>query len=370
MIKYKYANNEDGCLVDIYSASKSNKYYCVSCGKELIPKTGKIRQWHFAHKNTEIVCSSETYLHILGKQTFYNTYKNCIKNNEPFYIEIERTKICNCYEKEFHKTCTLSRFVVVDVGGDGSWYEEIEKHKLERIDITKYFTKIFYEKRVDDFIPDLYLTNESADESLFIEIAVTHEITDKKHDSKYRIIEIKMETEDDISLITGKILSKDNKKIKFLNFKKKEKIGNFCNGKCENHFHFLKLDKNGRVLLKTMTLSEISKYISFHKENILKYEVKDITHKDILIYTTKKYEYSYERYVFTKFVAECAMENLKVRNCFICRYHALNDNVFEPGPPIFCKFLKKVFNSNNAVECEYFRKEKKYIEEIINDYCS
>ncbi|MDR1074062.1 MAG: hypothetical protein LBL45_10380 [Treponema sp.] len=293
MIKYKYANNNDGYLTDINSISRDKKYYCISCGQELIPKTGKIRQWHFAHKNVEIVCSQETHLHILGKQVFYNTYKNCIDNKEPFYIEIEQKKICNCYKKELNKVCKLL--------------------KTEKIDITKYFSKIFYEKKVEDFIPDLYVSNESANELLFIEIAVTHTVTDKKHDSKYRIIEIQMETEDDIIIIANRLLSKHNDKIKFINFKDKEISGNFCNRKCKASFHYLNLDKHGRVLLKTRSLSEIVEYISFDRNNILKYDIQDIN-------------YMHEGDAFKLFVANCAMENLKVRNCFICRYHALNSD--------------------------------------------
>jgi len=58
---------------------------------------------------------------------------------------------------------------------------------------------------------------------------------------------------------------------------------------------------------------------------------------------------------------------LKVRNCFICRYHAENNSwIYEDttGVPIFCKFLKTKCNSNQAVTCKYFKLENKYIDEL------
>jgi hypothetical protein len=337
MIKYKYANNKDGKLIDIDSVDKNKKesYFCINCENELIPKIGRIRSRHFAHKNIEIVCSFESYLHVLGKKTFYNIYKTCVENKDPFYIEIEQKKICDCYKQQLNKTCKLN--------------------KIEKIDITKYFNKIFFEKKIDEFIPDLYLLNEEKNEMVFIEIAVTHKLTDKKESSKYRIIEIQMETEEDLQIITGKVFSQQNDKIKFINFKNKFS-GNFCKGNCEKLFFYLTLDKRGRALLKTKTLKEILSLVSRYKSYMQIYSIKDFEDTGFM----------HVGEIFKKFVAKCAIENLNIRNCFICRYHALNE-YYDSELPIFCKFLKETFNSNKAVECDYFRKENKYVKEIIND---
>jgi len=332
MIKYQYAKNREEELVSINSVNKNmcEKYFCISCQEELIPKIGKIRSRHFAHKNIKTVCSTETYLHVLGKIMFHDVYKKCIDNNEPFYIEVKQEKKCNCYEDILNKTCKWEVF--------------------ENIDITKYFDKILYEKRIDGFIPDLCLSNEKKD-MIFVEIAVTHKVTDKKETSKHRIIEIQIETEEDLQIITNRLFSQKNDKIKFINFKTKTITGNICDGNCDKMFHYLFLDKNGKVLLKQKNLKEISNLVSFNKNNLQAYHVEDI-------------EYSDYGNIYKKFVAQCAIKNLNVRNCFICRYHALNEG-YNLGS-IFCKFLKKACASNEAVECEYFKKERKYMEEIMN----
>jgi glutamine synthetase type III len=62
-------------------------------------------------------------------------------------------------------------------------------------------------------------------------------------------------------------------------------------------------------------------------------------------------------------------QNLNVRNCFVCRYHSENDS-FQyfretKSLPIFCKFLKKECNSNEAVNCQYFKLEQNYVQNIM-----
>jgi len=71
-IKYQYANNGSGKLVNINEIDDNytGKYFCLICGQELIAKKGNERIHHFAHKNDTNNCSKETYLHELGKSCF------------------------------------------------------------------------------------------------------------------------------------------------------------------------------------------------------------------------------------------------------------------------------------------------------------
>lgn len=43
------AYDENGIQVDIFDADKKNKYFCIGCGKSMIPRQGSIRAHHFAH---------------------------------------------------------------------------------------------------------------------------------------------------------------------------------------------------------------------------------------------------------------------------------------------------------------------------------
>ena len=92
------------------------------------------------------------------------------------------------------------------------------------------------------------------------------------------------------------------------------------------------------------------------------------TKKCYFVLTSKDNGYNYSD-IFKKGIATFSQQNLKVKNCFICRYHAENNSwqYFEDttGVPIFCKFLKIKCNSNQAVSCEYFKLEKNYVQEII-----
>ena len=65
MVQYKYAKTESGIITKINDINKgtNSKYFCISCGNQLIPKLGKLRDHHFAHKSSELICNGETYLH-------------------------------------------------------------------------------------------------------------------------------------------------------------------------------------------------------------------------------------------------------------------------------------------------------------------
>ena len=60
--------------------------------------------------------------------------------------------------------------------------------------------------------------------------------------------------------------------------------------------------------------------------------------------------------IFVDYVHRAFKEKVKVKNCYLCKYHATNTSwCYIEGEPIFCKFLKKTCNSNQAAKCEYFR---------------
>ncbi|MEJ1382054.1 MAG: competence protein CoiA family protein [Candidatus Sedimenticola sp. (ex Thyasira tokunagai)] len=118
MVKYRYAKDESDGIVSAETLRGKNfigEYTCIGCNKELIAKVnGKIMKPHFAHK-ADMGCNSETYLHILGKNIFYNTYLECVENNKSFTIELEHEQICSHYKDILANEC--------DIG------TKIQKHK-------------------------------------------------------------------------------------------------------------------------------------------------------------------------------------------------------------------------------------------------
>ena len=73
-VRCHYVYDEEEKIVHVDDVSrdtaKSHRYHCISCGAEMIPKLGNLREHHFAHK-AACSCNSETYLHKLGKIVFF-----------------------------------------------------------------------------------------------------------------------------------------------------------------------------------------------------------------------------------------------------------------------------------------------------------
>ena len=339
MIKYKSAYDFQGKIVTIDNVKRDEneefqKYTCISCGAELITKMGNVKIHHFAHKQT-INCNGETYLHNLGKRLFFDEYTTCLGNKTPFTIQQYREKVCNCFEKEFGKKCYLDE-------------------ELVSFNLTSFFDEIEMEKKDSDFIPDLKLKRKNATEVIYIEIAVTHLSTEKKLNSKNRIIELKVDEESDLDVIKQHKLSIENSKLLFKNFDIKKIEGNFCNGKCKCFFDLFLVFKSGKSVLLTLTLSEISSKLKrFENQITYNHISRSVEGND------SKFKY---------LIAKAYTEKVFFKNCYICRYHGETresfdwlDSIEYKDKPIFCKTFKKHCGSNEATSCDRFRVEQKHI---------
>ncbi|MDR0319523.1 MAG: hypothetical protein LBH81_02170 [Rickettsiales bacterium] len=353
-IKYKYAYDKNERIVDIVTAVKGVTYHCISCGDAMITKQGKINKWHFAHKHEQDNCSAESYLHKLAKQKFYDIYSECLANNTPFYIQLEN--------KQSFKPCLANnKFNLCDKC-------DYKRTKIEKIDLTKWFRTIEIEKTIDAFRADLCLANADDSENIFIEIHVTNKISDEKQKSKYRIIEIDIESEDDILSFNDKVLIPSGK-TRFLNFKEMKSI-TANDGMCQKTFLLLFLNKDGSVNFKDdLNISELNQELTCKKESFVDYLVvqPEYCHDPEHCYSHETcWSHHNGASDYKRFIALCANKNLNVKSCFICRYHAIADSMWNTAP-IFCKFLKKEFISTQAVKCQYFRKEDKYVNDLLEN---
>ena len=138
-----------------------------------------------------------------------------IDNNRSFKIRISTNWICNLYEQDFLTTCKLD-------------------NRIQEFDLTKFFKKIYLERRESSFIPDVLLEANNQ-EKLFFEVVVTHLSTRNKIESNYRIIEFIATSEEDCKIIESGLFEESDK-IKFINFKRYQK-GNICEGKCYRGIH-------------------------------------------------------------------------------------------------------------------------------------
>ncbi len=343
IIKYRFAYNSQKELIDVQTLSKEqklakDKFECLSCGHEIVAILGEKRIKHFRHKViTEINCSPETYLHKITKIKFYEIYQNCLNDNKPFNIKIFMNQECNFYQNDFLLTCKL------------------EPQKMT-FDLTKYFKKISMESREQSFIPDILLESENQ-EKIFFEVAVTHLSSQEKINSSYRIIEFMVSSEQDIEIIESCLLE-ESAIIRFYNFKN-NLIKNWCQSECRNGFipyskellfysAFI-VDKNGKSKFVKEGLDNMNKL----QQNLLYFEyIKSSEEINLSSLYKEKVVESYEK-------------GIKIKNCFLCRYHGINYSFTIKGT-IFCKFLKNTGSSNMATNCEYFLPDPKVFSNYQN----
>ncbi|MXX38308.1 MAG: hypothetical protein F4Z85_09650, partial [Gemmatimonadetes bacterium] len=88
MLTYPYATDEAGGIVHISDAEKIHSYYCTGCNKPMVCRQGKKREWHFAHKAAQEVCSWESVLHKQAKHLIEQSFKFAQKNRQPYFIHL------------------------------------------------------------------------------------------------------------------------------------------------------------------------------------------------------------------------------------------------------------------------------------------
>ncbi len=212
---YSYAIHLDfGNLVHVDQAKREEIYVCPCCGFEMRPHMGKVRRWHFTHK-ADANCNYETYLHKVAKTRIQEAFLD----SENFLITYTPKHYCA-------SNCPLK------------YVEKCSTRKEKTFDLRQFYDTCDEEKEYKGFIPDLMLRSSSKPElpPVFLEIYVTHKSTNEKRKSGFRIIEIPIRSEDDITAIVRTkhirgIDSNDNlwygdrsANIKFFNFNKQYEI--------------------------------------------------------------------------------------------------------------------------------------------------
>lgn len=185
MIQYPAAYSE-GHLVEIESVSEKDRrkeYFCISCGAEMLPVLGKKREHYFRHSG--VSCSWDGFIHKYAELRI----KEAFDNSDTFFIPFNRHNRCLKVEKCFlySRFCFPQCDGIIDALDLKKWYDTCEVEKEYNTGEKKY-------------IADLLLTNSKNEKQkpLFIEIFHTHKSTDDKRNSGIKIIEIKVDSIDDV----------------------------------------------------------------------------------------------------------------------------------------------------------------------------
>ena len=101
-VSYPKAFDKDNKIINIEEVTSTNrnkKFYCISCGKEMIPVLCTKKESHFRHKEA-CDCNQETYLHNLAKHYFKLKFDT--KDNFPitYYVTNNCPNFDSCELKE------------------------------------------------------------------------------------------------------------------------------------------------------------------------------------------------------------------------------------------------------------------------------
>lgn len=205
MVKFykHYALDEEGKLVQARDVDKQlrhlHTYKCLSCGERMIVRQGEKRKWHFAHKNT-VNCDNESYLHCLAKRMICDWYNR--QSEIPIYI-MTPTKCVNYDSCKWTQKGNCTGMVKNKYNLKSRFYrcenEDEAKEKVFEKDGKRYIADIFCHNNRDEADP------------LFIEVYVTHKCDDEKRNSGIKIIEVKIESEEDIENFINNPIEESNK---------------------------------------------------------------------------------------------------------------------------------------------------------------
>jgi len=178
-VQYPYADIGGKELLHISEVNEDNRrtynYVCPYCKKPLRPRLGLYRAHCFAHKKGER-CDPDRYIH----RTAIDLLEQKWNRDEPFEIKMTVRFECeeygNCF---FHYDSERS----------------CVREEVKTYDLKKHYSRCLVEKKVGEFIPDLCLIDDTGKhEPIFIEIWSKHKNSEKKAESEYMIIEIRLKT--------------------------------------------------------------------------------------------------------------------------------------------------------------------------------
>lgn len=331
-IKYRYARNEQGVVVSINELTKetlnNQTYYCLECGKPLIAKLGEIRTWHFAHPNNDAQCNRESYLHKLAKHLIKKKFEQ-----SPTFI-IKFHSWCKC---DNHNACPLYDF------------NYCRERVLNKYDLKEYYNKCLEEEVFGNFRADLLLIHSENPkrEPVLIEIHVTHKSTEEKKNSGHRIIELTINSEDDIEhIINSPIIEEDSYREKrsaiFYGFKSCKTT------KCykESLPQIIKFSDNIRIKYEECYKAFTNPYKDAHIITFIGHLEKNDIEKYGYILTRKN--------------------NFEIKTCTLCKYY--KDGI--------CCLYKKFYTDkypkhHTARICKFYRENREEIERLkktISEY--
>ncbi len=346
-----YAVSSDGHLVHVSDAHLRNEdFYCPHCKCRMLKKCGNIRSWHFAHdyryQNEAVLnCSYESYLHAYAKLRL----KQWFEESPQIILHYQQKYVC-----KFQSSCKW-------IGHhDNDCYTFEEKS----CDLKKCLTQCQMEECVksptDLFRADLLWSNPvNPKNNILVEIKVTHECTQKKRESKLRIIEFEVHSEEDVDNIVNNDI-RESDSIKFYGFSPK------CISTEElvsPKFGLVKfiLYENNSVFARS--LCNCQNYTRRRLQAQLEVTVKYDSTIGLVYDNTGTANISLGRF-YNWGLAIAHDRHCHVRNCYMCSEHRYD---FELGC-LSCNLKNQTINNpKDALSCEAFHLDPEYCNKNLEE---
>lgn len=188
-------------IADVNEENRKSQFECPSCHSAMVPVLGSKRQHHFRHLGSK--CKYEDYLHSMAEIII----RDWMNMTDDIPVIIESQEFCNDIKK-----CPIRE----------QYYDPecsyVHKKQINLKDFTdSWETEQSYTKNGNLFRADILCNSKTVDDVIFIEIYVTHPCTQEKLNSGIKIIEVKIDSEEDIFNFISEPIC-ECEKVKFYNF--------------------------------------------------------------------------------------------------------------------------------------------------------
>lgn len=336
---YSYANNSIGELINVSNAQRSENYFCPVCGELMTPHMGKIRRWHFVHKSNEN-CSYESYLHKLAKIKI----RQAFLSSEHFLLSYKAKAIC-----------------AIDCPFISS--PRCEGEKPVEFDLRKFYDTCEIEATYNQYRADLLLTSSANSQTppVLIEIMVTHKCTEDKINDGVRIIEIPIQSEEQIDdiVINCKLIAVRDKPFNY-SYSNERSITLYNFNKVESFDPTGSFDEYEDCFSRKNTIVFwLNNQGQFRSFDCHCYEVSKKLPTNVHYFITEIAT------PFKEIFQEFSKRGVKIRNCFLCKF-SKQDSWGERLCVLYKKHnMPRKPSSYSAVSCPHYREDFKSPQDFV-----
>lgn len=87
-IQYPMAYRQPFDVTHIEDAERGNAYLCLGCHRDMVPRKGKIKRHHFAHKAGPELCNPDNALHETAKAAICQGFLRAVRKGSKYPIRI------------------------------------------------------------------------------------------------------------------------------------------------------------------------------------------------------------------------------------------------------------------------------------------